>query len=287
MTVDDVAEVERLTRQTYYAADRATLPRGWAEPTVRPPEQVRPWIERVTHLLCSDPSGCWVATDHAGIVGVAVAAVRDGLWSLATYAVRPEAQGAGVGKRLLTAALATAPADAPGIICGSSDPRAVRRNRLAGFDLHPMALMRGRVERGRLPAVTGIREGGPADWDLLDAVDRRCRGSSHGTDHVVLMEQFGLLVSDRAAARGYAYAYPADGAYLLAAETEQTASDLLYACLARTPADRIAYTGHVTAAQQWAFDVAVTLRLEVHNRGFLCLRNLSPPRAYLPSGQFL
>jgi hypothetical protein len=29
------------------------------------------------------------------------------------------------------------------------------------------------------------------------------------------------------------------------------------------------------------------MRLEVHNRGFLCLRNLAPPPAYLPSGHFL
>jgi GNAT superfamily N-acetyltransferase len=287
MTVTDVAEVERLTRETYHAVDLALNPRSWPEPAARPPDQVQPWIERITHLVCSDPSGCWVVTDRAGVVGAAVAAVREGLWSLATYAVRPEAQAAGVGKRLLDAALGAAPADAPGIIGSSSDPKAVRRYRLAGFDLHPMALMHGRVEPGRLPAVAGVREGGPADRDLLDQVDRHCRGSGHGTDHCVLTEQFPLLVADRAGGRGYAYAYSSGGAYLLAAETEETASALLYACLARTPPDRPVYTGHITAAQQWAFDVAVRLRLEVHNRGFLCLRNLPPPRCYLPSGQFL
>jgi GNAT superfamily N-acetyltransferase len=287
MTANDVAQVERLTSEAYLGVDVATRPRSWPDPAPRPPEQVGPWIERIAHLVRSDPAGCWVMTDEVGVVGTALATVREGLWSLAMYAVRPGAQGAGVGKRLLDAALGTAAADAPGMICGSSDPKAVRRYRLAGFDLHPMAFMAGTLDHRRVPAVTGLRDGCAADRDLLDAVDRRCRGSSHGADHSVLFEQFDLIVCDRQDRRGYAYAYPSGGAYLLAAETEQTASDLLYACLARTPPDRTAYTGHLTGAQQWAFDVAVALRLEIRNLGFLCLRNLSPPPAYLPSGHFL
>jgi predicted N-acetyltransferase YhbS len=287
MTPNDIAEVERLTRDAYLAVDVATRPAGWPRAAPRPAEQVQPWMNRIAHLLWTDPGGCWVMTDDAAVVGTAVAAVREGLWSLATYAVRVDVQGAGVGRRLLDAALRTAPADAPGMICGSSDPKAVRRYRLAGFDLHPMALMAGRIDRARLPADSTVRDGRPDDRELLDEVDRRCRGSSHGDDHSVLMQQFDLVVSDGRAGRGYAYAYPTGGAYLLGAESEQTASDLLYACLARTPPARMAYTGHLTAAQQWAFDVAVTLRLEVHNRGFLCLRNLAPPPAYLPSGHFL
>jgi predicted N-acetyltransferase YhbS len=287
MNPNDIAEVERLTRDAFFAVDVATRPVGWPPAAPRPAEQVEPWMSRIAHQLRTDPGGCWVMTDGGAVVGTAVAAVREGLWSLATYAVRVDRQGAGVGRRLLDAALRTAPADAPGMICGSSDPKAVRRYRLAGFDLHPMALMVGTVDRARLPACSTIRDGRPDDRELLDEVDRRCRGSSHGDDHSVLMQQFDLVVSDRRKGRGYAYAYPTGGAYLLAAESEQTASDLLYACLARTPAGRTAYTGHVTAAQQWAFDVAVALRLEVHNRGFLCLRELAPPPAYLPSGHFL
>jgi hypothetical protein len=45
--------------------------------------------------------------------------------------------------------------------------------------------------------------------------------------------------------------------------------------------------GHLSAEQEWAVDVAMAARLEVHQRGYLALRHMRPPAPYLPSGYHL
>ena len=84
--------------------------------------------------------------------------------------------------------------------------------------------------------------------------------------------------------RGFAYT---DGARLavLAATDEDTARALLWACLADAGAEYL--VPHVTAANQWAIDVALTAGLELAQSGYLGVRGMAPPAPYVHNGALL
>ena len=44
---------------------------------------------------------------------------------------------------------------------------------------------------------------------------------------------------------------------------------------------------HVTAANQWALDVGLAARLELHQEGYLGLRGMKPPAPYVHNGALL
>ncbi len=288
MTHDDVPVVERITDAAFHELDVRTNPADWPAPEPRSPERAVLWLTRLRHLVTHDGPGCWVAEDESGeVVGAVAALRREGLWGLSTYAVRPGLQARGVGKALLDAALGYGPRDALGIICSSHDPRAVRRYRLAGFDLHPTMLMYGKVNRAALPRVAGVRDGGVDDIPLLDEIDRATRGAGHGVDHEVMVEQYPLVIADQAGRRGYAYLYSTGAPYLLAALDPASAEALLWAALATTdPTEEVDF-GHLTSQHGWAIDIGLQVGLELHSRGYLGLRSMDPVPTYIPSGHFL
>lgn len=287
MRPEDVAAVERLTDEGFYDLDVRTHRTGWPAPARRSPERSAAWRERLTHVLAHDPGGCWVAEGDAGIAGAAASMNRELMWLLATFVVRPGAQGQGLGRQLLDAALSHGRGCLRGMLCASEDPLAARRYRLAGFDLHPAMLLWGPVAREVLPVVEHVREGSAGDIDLMNSVDRQTRGAAHGVDHEMLTKLYRLVVLDRATGTGYAYVEPGGGPYLLAATSRRAATALLWECLAATSPDRPATIPHMTAANTWAMDVGMTARMELHTRGYLALRGMAPPAPYLPSGHFL
>lgn len=288
LRADDVASAERVTAESFFALDVATHRADEPVPTsMRPPERAARWCRSAHHLLAHDPAGCWVSEDSQGVSGVALALRREGLWGLASYAVLPRAQGAGVGKALLAAALRYSEGCSRGMIVSSHDPRAVRRYRLVGFDLHPAMLLTGMVARDRLPVVDGLRDGSGADADFCDSVDRQVRGAGHGVDHQLLASANPLLVSDLLTGSGYCYVAPNGSPLLLAATNRRVAQRLLWASLAMSTPDQPVWFGDVTADQQWAVDVALAAGLTIRNEGYLCLRRMRPPKPYLPSGHFL
>jgi hypothetical protein len=174
------------------------------------------------------------------------------------------------------------------MLSSSSDPKAYRRYRLAGFTLHPQLHLAGVPHRGALPVVEHVREGTAADVDLLDSVDRQVRAAAHGPDHALLIERYPLLVHDRPSGSGYAYVEPGGGAYLLAATGRRAATALLWETLAASTPDEPASIGYVTAENEWAVDVGLAARMELHTHGYLALRGIArPPRPYLPSRHFL
>ena len=287
MRASDVADVERLTGSAYHQLDVLTRPSSWPMPTGRDVQTVAQWRQRCLRSIEHDPGGCWVAEDDDALLAVAIAAARERMWLLSGFAVAPDAQGSGLGTRLLEAALSYGAGCLRGMLAGSVDPRAVRRYRLAGFTLHPTMLLRGPVDRALLPVVDSVREGTLADRDLADSVDRLTRGAAHGPDHDSLASLADLLVVDRPTGQGYAYVRPGGSVALLAATNMRTAQRLLWECLARSTPGRPLEVGHVTAEQEWAVDVAMAARLEVHQRGYLALRHMRPPAPYLPSGYHL
>lgn len=287
MRPDDVPAVERLTDEGFHELDLRTHPRSWPEPTRRSEAKSALWRLRMEHMLRHDPGGCWVAEFEEGIVGASAAVTRELLWILATFVVRPGLQGQGLGRQLLEASLAHGRGCLRGMLAASDDPKALRRYRQAGFSLHPTMLLTGTVARDVLPVVERVREGSPSDIDLMNSVDRQVRQAAHGVDHELLTSIYRLVVVDRSTGSGYAYVEPGGGAYLLAATNRRTATDLLWEALAASSPDLPCSIRKVTPANEWAVDVGMAARLDLHTTGYLALRGMKPPAPYLPSGQFL
>lgn len=283
MTTDDIDIAEHLSDEASYALQAATQRIDWPPASRRDATRSALWRKRCAHLIEHDPGGCWVAEDDSGPVGIATSLRRESWWGLSSYFVLPQTQGTGVGKGLLDAALRHADGAERGMICATHDPKAFRRYRMAGFTLHPTMLSWGTVDRSTIPALRRVRDGSAADVELCDEVDRRTRGAGHGVDHGLLAADSPLIVIDDAAGRGYCYLRPVGGPGLLAATDELTAAELLWESLARaTDAPDVRFL-FATAEQEWATDVALAARLEIHSRGYLAYRGMPPAVPYLPS----
>src|SRR5690349_12671906 len=102
MRPDDVATAEALSDDAFFELEQRTGGRGDG-PRRRTAEHAAEWRRRTEHLLRTDPGGCWIAEHGGRTVGFATSFVRETTWFLATYAVRPDLQGQGVGTALLAA----------------------------------------------------------------------------------------------------------------------------------------------------------------------------------------
>jgi GNAT superfamily N-acetyltransferase len=261
-----------------------------AEPgmsTNRTPDQQAQWRERATHLLRTDPAGCWVAGQDGTMVGFATSFRRDLTWFLATYAVRPDLQGAGLGRALLDAALTHARGCLRGMLSSSRDPKAFRRYRLAGFTMHPQMYLTGRVDRSTIPVVEHVRDGDESDFALLDSLDRQRRDAAHGPDHTVLLAQNRLVVTDRPGGAGYTYIAGDGRPAVVCASSRKVAADLLWEAIASAPSEGELTIPHETAANEWAVDVGLAAGLAVHTAGYLALRGMKPPAPYVHHGALL
>jgi GNAT superfamily N-acetyltransferase len=289
MRDDDIPAARELTHEAMEQVRATTRPAGTPGPPPGPasPAWSELWTRRAKHLLAHDPDGCWVADVDGEVVGVAMAVRREKLWGLSAYFVRPGRQGAGIGGALLDAVLGYSQGCLRGIIISTADPRAARRYRLAGFTLHPTMRISGTVDRSALPVVDGVREGGPGDRELCDSVDRLTRGAAHGVDHDFLCQEFSLLVCDLLTARGYCFVDETGSPVLLAATNRKAAQRLLWSALATSPPDAVVRIDYLTAAQEWAVDVALAAGLSLRTEGYLRLRHMRPPAPSLPSGAFL
>ena len=287
MRVDDVAVAEALSLDAYSRAERFE-PAGGADTSARhSPVRAAQWTRRTAHLLATDPGGCWVAETDGVMAGFVVSMRRDLLWILASYAVRTDLQGQGVGRPLLDAALSYSRGCLRGMFAASSDPKAFRRYRLAGFSMHPEMHLAGVPDRSAIPVLDHVRDGSPGDVDLMNSLDRQRRDAAHGPDHEVLTALHRLLVIDHRTGSGYVYLRESGSPALLAASNRRTAARLLWAAIACAPADQPVEVPHVTPANDWAVDVGLQARLSVSVRGYLALRGMRPPTPYLHHSSLL
>ena len=285
MRDEDVPTAERLSAESFHELDPRTSRRAGPEPQLRSPARSAAWTLRTRHLLETDPGGCWVADDGSQMIGMATSFVRDTTWCLATYAVLPGLQGRGLGRALLDAALHHGRGCLRGMLSSSSDPKAVRRYRLAGFSLHPQMHLAGTVDRSAIPVVDKVREGSAGDTDLMDSIDRQVRGAAHGVDHPLMQHLWRPIVSDTTTGSGYAYLAP-DGTLMLLAATNRTAATrLLWTAIADGGPEQT--VPHLTVANEWAIDVGLAARLELHQEGYLGLRGMAPPSPYVHNGALL
>ena len=287
MTPDDVPAAERLSDESFHELDVRMRRASWPTPRRRGDRHSAWWVERTQHLLRTDPGGCWVADDETGMLGFATSFVRETTWFLATYVVRPALQGRGIGRALLDAALHHGRGCLHGMLSASADPKATRRYHAAGFAMHPQMFLTGEVDRSAIPALDKVREGTAGDLELMDSVDRRTRGAAHGPDHELLARHWRLIVSDSTTGSGYAYLGEGHTVNLLAATNRRTAARLLWAALADASIDRPVRVPHLTAANQWAIDVGMAARLELHQEGYLAVRGMKPPAPYIHDGALL
>ena len=287
MREGDLEVFAAITATSYYEVETRTAQRAWPDPVRRPPGRNAAWIHRARAALATDPGGCWVAEVDGEVVGGAVARVRELMWILASFAVLPEHQGRGIGTQLMAAAMHHGRGCLRGMFAASSDPAAVRRYRLAGFDLHPQMLLTGVVDRSALPVVDRVREGNAADVDLLNSIDRQTRGAAHLSDHELLLAQFRLVVTDHSTGAGYAYVDDDGAPTLLAATNRRTAAKLMWEALASSrPGEQLSVL-HITAANAWALDVGLAARMAIYQSGYLCVRQMKPPAPYLHHGSLL
>jgi GNAT superfamily N-acetyltransferase len=285
MRPDDVPAAERVSDEGFLELDRRMRRADAPEPQHRSERHRAVWMERTLRLVQHDPGGCWVAEDESGMVGMATSFRRETLWCLATYAVLPGRQGGGIGKPLLAAAMDHGRGCTRAMLSASSDTRAVRIYRQAGFDLHPQMYLTGTVDRSAIPVVEKVRDGSAGDIDLMDSLDRAARGAGHGVDHGLMLRTWRLLVSDTSTGAGYVYLDERGRLGLLAASNRRTAVRLLWAALAEAPEPAI--VPHLTSANQWVLDVGFAARLELHQEGFLGLRGMKPPSPYVHNGALL
>ncbi|SFA96158.1 Acetyltransferase (GNAT) domain-containing protein [Nocardioides alpinus] len=287
MREGDLAAFGEITATSYYEVDARTYQRAWPDPVRRPPGRNGAWLNRARAALDTDPGGCWVAEVDGEVVGGAVSRVRELMWILASFAVLPQHQGRGIGTQLMAAAMHHGRGCLRGMFAASADPGAVRRYRLAGFDLHPQMLLMGVVDRSEIPVVDRVREGAAGDIDLLNSVDRQTRGAAHLSDHELLLAQFRLVVTDHTTGAGYAYVDDDGAPTLLAATNRRTAAKLMWEALASSRPGEQVSVHHITAANAWALDVGLAARLAIHQSGFLCVRQMKPPTPYLHHGSLL
>lgn len=239
---------------------------------------------RVAHIRGRDPAGAWVAE----IVGMALALVREGIWGLSLFGVKPGLQGQGIGGPLLAGALRAAEACRGAIILSSSDPRAMRRYVRAGFRIRPCIAAAGEINRARIPAGLRARPGdleSEADRATIDAASRFVRGASHLEDVGTMISGGGRLL----VIEGAGWAVVRDGApAIVAALDEEAATDLTWSCLAAGEAGAPTHIDFISQGNDWAVAVALDAGLSLTPDGPTFTRGERGPLApYLPSGAFL
>ena len=256
---------------------------GWEMPELDDESRQR-GQRRISHALTHDPEGSFVADRDGEIVGVALATRRGPLWFLSLLAVSTSVQSQGIGRRLLDASMRTL--DGMGALCASSDPKALRRYRRAGFDLIPAYQATGTIDRSVIPIADGVRPGSyDDDRDFVEDIALFQRGAPHGPD-LEYFQTLGntLFVADTSAGRGYVVCVP-HGVAVLGATSPEVAARLMWTAIAEaTKPLELMWISH---DQQWAVDVALDARLSLRLGGSRCVRShpgMGPMSPYLPSG---
>ena len=246
------------------------------------------WLERLAYPLRTDPEGAFVAERDGRVLGVAEAIRRERLWVLSMLSVDPGTQSAGAGRALLERALRYGAGCDAGLICSSSDPRALRLYGLAGFSLRPTFAARGQLDRRKLPrADPDVREADDTELEELAAISRAVRGAPHTAELAYTLGRGSRLL--RHSARGFAVVVPGSGVWLLAARDTDAAQALLWSALGLVGEleDGRPVARWITAGQDWAIEILLKAGYALDPYGALCVRGRPGPlEPFLPSPPF-
>ena len=119
----------------------------------------------------------------------------------------------------------------------------------------------------------------------MDSIDRQVREAAHGPDHQLMQSIWRSIVSDTTTGSGYAY-LDEEGAGG-AAGGDQPAYGAAAAVGGAADGGAEQTIGHVTVANEWAVDIGMAARLDLHTSGYLALRGMKPPSPYVHNGALL
>jgi GNAT superfamily N-acetyltransferase len=239
---------------------------------------------RIEHLLGTDPGGAWLATDgDLGVVGLAMALRREGLWGLSLLMVDERCAGRGIGRGLTERALAYGADATMGLIVSSQHPAALRLYALAGFAIRPSVSLFGPV-RHRPDRPTEVRDA-EAFEPWMDEVAREVRGAGYGPDPAVWREIGQVLRCVEG--RGWSAARGGRLSCVLARD-EEAARWLLEAHLAEAPGGANVEVDFITAGQDWAIGIGLRAGLSLSPDGAVFTRGrLGTLHPWLPTGAYL
>jgi ribosomal protein S18 acetylase RimI-like enzyme len=246
--------------------------------------------DRTRHFLGTDPDGSWVADEGGVVIGMSQSFVREDYWTLSQLGTVPGRQGHGVGRELLRLALSHGDQHSPGTIQCSRDPKAMALYTSFGFVLHPVVAAWGVMRPGSVERPDEVTRYEPDEvteheLDVISVIDRKVRGSARTVDIVSMLSQPGnrlLLHADQ----GYAVSRD-ERIVTLGARHEESASLVLRAMLAETPAGETIEINWLTSAQQWAIRLVVEAGIELVPYGPVMVRGMDgPPSPYIPSGGY-
>ncbi len=143
------------------------------------------------HLRATDPDRFWVAARDGVVVGFGSAALRGPVWFLSMLFVRPEHQGAGIGRTLLDRIL---PGDGLVLATGTDSAQPVSNALYARLGIVPRLPLFSLVGRpGRGGVLPGLPDGveavpfasstGDELQQARDGLDRTTLGFAHPEDH--------------------------------------------------------------------------------------------------------
>jgi len=199
-------------------------------------------------------------------------------------AVSPKHQEAGIGQRLLDAALDYSTGCSAAYIFSSSDPRAIHRYVRAGFTMHPAVQVTARTVVDLAYPHIRVGEGGAEDVAFVESIDRALRGSARSADVTYWLESGSILLLHEQG--GYAM-LSSNRLAALGAVNDTIARDLFRAVLSGHPDGLIRSASWITAEQQWAIEEAAAQRATIEVHGSVMAKGMGHrPHPYLPNGLF-
>jgi GNAT superfamily N-acetyltransferase len=168
--------------------------------------------------LRDDPAGLWIAEMGGELVGFAFSWISGGLWFLSELFVAPDRQGLGVGDALLLRTLEHARIAGAGhralitfAFNTASQGLYARYGLYPRLPLHMVSVPREAL-KAKLPAEQALlhtpMDGGAADGEIVESVDRITLGVSRGKHHQFLLrgaDTRGFLLHRAGQCVGYAY----------------------------------------------------------------------------------
>jgi GNAT superfamily N-acetyltransferase len=275
MREEDVYDADRVCTEVLY-------PPG---PGVDEPARAARQHARITHLVRTDPGGCWVAEHGGRVEGVALSLIRDGLWGFSLFGVAEALQGRGVGRELFARCWEYGASARGHLVLSSPNPAAMATYARSGLSIRPCVAAAGIPDFERAPDLHGVEDAGENGIPLADAIGREIRGAGHGRDLPVAMAHGArlLLFRDRA------FALVRDGTVaLLGARDEAAAQRVLWGALAAAGPGATVTVDFLTAGQDWAVAVCIDARLPLSPDGpMFAGGELGPLAPYVPSGSYL
>jgi GNAT superfamily N-acetyltransferase len=182
------------------------------------------WVERrpLFEHLQRTAAHCWIAETNGKAIGFARSIIRNGVFELTDFFVRPSHQSVGIGRELLSRTFP--PTDMHRIIIATSDMRAVIRYLKSGvYPRFPIYYFSRTPQTSPLDTDLHIQPlaASPDHIGILNTIDQHIMGYQRPTDHQWLLEnRTGHLYYRDGQPVGYAYTGEQNGPFALLNETD-------------------------------------------------------------------